>query len=118
TGKDRSRSGIGRHDKMTRGAEQREGDERQQNRVEAGDNGRAGDAGVAENLRNVHRGQRQARESVLQRLARPERKKTAKNVESHRLASACRLLPALVLRIHFLRKALIWRSTFCQISEI
>jgi len=74
-------------------AEDREGDQRQQNRVEAGDDGGAGDAGVAEDLRNVHRRERHARESVLQRRARLERKKPAKHVQSHHLAPARPPLP-------------------------
>ena len=89
---------------MARGAEHREGDQRQQNRIEAGDDWRAGDASVAENLRDVYRGERQARESVLQRLARLDRKKPAENVEWHCLALARLPLPGFVSRIHSLRK--------------
>ncbi len=80
--------GIGRHDQMAGRPEQREARQRQQNRVEAGDDGRAGDAGVAEHLRDVHRGERQAGEHVPQRRARLDRKETAEKVDFHSLALA------------------------------
>src|SRR5262249_794780 len=68
---------------MTRRAEDRESDKRQEDRVQARDDRGASDPGVAENLRNVHRGERQARGSVVQRLARLERKKNAEQIQSH-----------------------------------
>ena len=70
---------FGRHDQMARGAEHGEGDQRQQHGVEAGDDGRAGDARVAQNLRNVHRCERHAGKRVPRCLARLDRKKTAEN---------------------------------------
>src|SRR5262249_47160005 len=68
---------------MTRRAEDREGDKGQEHRVQARDDRGARDPGVAENLRNVHRCERQASGSVVQRLAQLERKKTAKQIQSH-----------------------------------
>ena len=69
-GEDRSGRRIGRDHQMARRAEDGESDEGQENGVKAGDDRRAGDAGVAEHLRNVHRGERHAGEGVAQRLAR------------------------------------------------
>ena len=66
-GEDRGGRRIRRHDEMARRAEDREGDERQENRVEAGDDRRSGDPRVAEHLRDVHRGQRQAGPGVAKR---------------------------------------------------
>ena len=80
-GEDRSGGRISRHHQVARRAEDGEGDEGQENGVKAGDDGRPGDAGVAEHLRNVHRGERHAGESVAQRLARPDRKNAAENAE-------------------------------------
>ena len=73
TRKNRRRRRIRRHDEMARRAEHREGDQRQQDRIEAGDDRRSGDARIAENLRNVHRRQRQPGEGVAQRIPRPDR---------------------------------------------
>ena len=72
-----------RYDKVARGAKDGESDERQQHRVKAGDDRRAGDPGVAENLRNVHRGERHARQGIAASLAGPERTKASKEVQSH-----------------------------------
>jgi hypothetical protein len=52
-----------------RGAEDCKRNERQQHGVETGDDGRAGDAGIAKNLRNVHRRERHARQGIASRLA-------------------------------------------------
>ena len=69
-----------------------------------------GDAGVAEDLRNVHRRERYARESVLQSHVRLERMKPAKHVQSHRLTPVCPPLhgvcPAFNRRAHELHHRL------------
>ena len=79
------------HEKMARRAEKREGDQRQQNRIEAGDDRRSGDARIAENLRNVHRRQRQPGEGVAQRISRPDRPQASEHGKSHRLTPSCAL---------------------------
>ena len=58
-------------------------DERQQHGIEAGDDRRACDAGVAEHLRDVHRRERHARQRVARRLTGPERPKAAKDAQTH-----------------------------------
>ena len=92
---------ISRHDEMARGAEDGEGDERQKDRVKAGDDGRAGDAGIAENLRNVHRGEGHAGECVPQPLARLDREKAAENVEPHRAGPCAPALPTVAVKSPF-----------------
>src|SRR5208337_1898260 len=71
-------------------AEDRERDERKENRVEAGDDRRLGDPRVAEDLRDVHRRQRQPGESVAQRLARLDRQQAAKKRKAHPLGALLR----------------------------
>ena len=105
TRKYRRRRGIRRHDEMARRAEHREGDQRQQDRIEAGDDRRSGDARIAENLRNVHRRQRQPGEGVAQRIPRPDRPQAPEHRKSHRLTPSCPQ-PAFVSRIHSRRKRL------------
>ena len=83
-GEDRRGGRIRRDHQVARRTEEGEGDERQKNGVKPGDDRRAGDSGVAEHLRNVHRGERHAGERVAQRLARPDRKDAAENAEPER----------------------------------
>ena len=56
--------GVGGDDEIARRAEGCEREKRQQERVEAGDDGHAGDAGVAEGLRDVHCGEDDAGECI------------------------------------------------------
>ena len=83
-GKDRGGRGVRRHDQMARRAEQGEADQRQQHGIEAGDDRRAGDARVAEHLRDVHRGERHAGQRILQGLARLQRHEALKNGDMQR----------------------------------
>ena len=71
---------FGCHNQMARGAEDCKRNEWQQHCVESGDDGRAGDAGITKNLRNVHRRERHARQGIASRLTGPERPKAAKDV--------------------------------------
>ena len=61
----------------------RERNQRQQHGVESGDDGRAGDAGVAEHLRDVHRRERHARQSIAPSLAGLKRPKAPKEPQPH-----------------------------------
>ena len=63
-GENRGGRRIRRHDEMARRAEDGERDEGQKNRIEPGDDRRCGDPGIAEDLRNVHRRERQPGEGV------------------------------------------------------
>ena len=74
-GQDRGGRRVGPHDKVTRGAEQREDHHRHQQRVEAGLHRHPGDPGVAEHLRDGEAGQRDTRDHVGQQLGAPQREK-------------------------------------------
>ena len=69
TGDDRCGGRIRSHHQMARRAEYRESHQWQQQRIESGDDGHAGNAGIAENLRQIYRGQIHSRQAVAQRLA-------------------------------------------------
>ena len=68
---------------MAGGAENGEADQRQEDGVEAGDGGRAGNAGVTEDLRDVHRGQRDAGEGVVDGAAAGEGAEPAEERQAH-----------------------------------
>ncbi len=78
---------IRRHDEMARRAEHREGDGRQKNRVETGDDRCLRDPRIAEHLRDVHRGERQPGEGVAQRLARLDWQEAAEDRKTHLLGA-------------------------------
>jgi hypothetical protein len=67
--------GVGRHDEMAGGSENRERDQRQQHRVKPGHDRRARDPGIAEHLRDVHRRERHPRDDVAHRPGAAERAK-------------------------------------------
>ena len=85
TRKNRRGRRIRRDNEMTRRPEDREGDERQKDRVEAGHDRRSGDARIAEDLRNVHRRQRHPGEGVAQGLPRLDRPQASEDRNSHLL---------------------------------
>ena len=62
--KDGGCGGVGGDDEIARRAEGCEGQKRQQERIKAGDDRHAGDAGVAEGLRDVHGGEDNAGECI------------------------------------------------------
>ena len=64
--------GIGCHDKMSRGTEDRERKGWQQHRVKSGNHGHARNPCVAEYLGDIHRCKGQAREYVAQHRLRIE----------------------------------------------
>ena len=59
--------------------------------VEARDDRCSGDARIAENLRNVHRSQRQPGDGLAQRIPRPDRPQASEHRKSHRLTPSCPL---------------------------
>jgi hypothetical protein len=69
------RGRVGGHHQMARRAEHREGNERQEQGVKAGDHGHAGDAGIAQHLRDVDRRKVHAGEAVAHDAAAVERAK-------------------------------------------
>src|SRR5450631_2081286 len=73
---------------MTRRTEDGECHERKYQRVEAGDDRRPGDTGVAEHLRNVDRCDAGAREYVAQHTAADQRRYAAENLYRHALSVA------------------------------
>ena len=64
--KDRRGGGVGGDDEIAGRAEGREGEQREEQRVKAGYDRHSGDAGVAEGLRDVHRGEDDAGECIAQ----------------------------------------------------
>ena len=66
------------HHQMAGGAKDRERSERQQHGIEPSDHRCAGDAGVAEHLRDVHRREGNACQGIAHRLAATERPDAAK----------------------------------------
>src|SRR6202035_5248938 len=73
TAKNGCGGGVGCNDKVPRGAEGGECEKWQQERVEAGDHRHAGDAGVAEHLRDVHRGKDNACKCIAHCAGSPHR---------------------------------------------
>ena len=68
---------------MAGGPEDGETDQRQEHGVEAGDGRRAGNPGVPEDLRDVHRGQRDAGERVADGAAASEGPEPAEERQAH-----------------------------------
>ncbi len=83
---DGCRGRVGGDDEMARGAEQREHEDRQEGRVQPGDDGRAGDPRVAEDLGNVHRRERDPREHVAEGALARNRQDSPKQLKRHRMA--------------------------------
>ena len=69
----RRRGRIRGHHEMTRGAENRERQRREEQRIEARDHRHAGNARIAQYLGNVHRRKRHARNGIAHRPTAAER---------------------------------------------
>ncbi len=82
---DRRGGGVGGDDQVPRRPEQREGDRRQQQRVETRDHRHSGDPRIAHHLRDVHRRQRQPRQCVAPRLAAMQRTQPLEKSHGQRL---------------------------------
>src|SRR5580704_4388473 len=86
-GKNRCGRGIGGDDQVSRGPEGGEGEQRQQECIEAGDDRHAGDFGVAQRLRDVHRRQLDAGKRVANGALPIERQHALEHTERAPLRS-------------------------------
>ena len=91
-GQDRGRAGIGGHDQMARRGEDREGERRQQGRVEPGHHRHLGDARVAQHLRDIHGGERHAGDRVPPGCGPAPRADAAEQSHAHPCSVRCRPL--------------------------
>ena len=85
TGEDGRGCRICRHDQVARRTKYRECDQRQQNGIESGDDRRAGDARIAEHLRDVYRGECHTRQGIAQRPGSTNGTNTSKEWQPHDL---------------------------------